>query len=231
MGMCSGSLWRHLYSESIVEDRSDSLRHPGPVKNRAPLDASAFYALQLGSIRPTGWLRTQLEIQANGLSGHLDETWADVGPHSGWLGGTGESWERGPYYVDGLVPLAYLLDDSRLKAKAQRYVDWTLEHADSQGMIGPTGNNDWWPRMVMLKALTQYQEATADPRVLHVLSNYFAYQLKTLPERPLRDWGHYRWHDEALTVIWLYNRSSCFLILNSRSAPLRNLSASRRTLD
>ena len=152
-------------------------------------------------------MRTQLEIQANGLSGHLDETWADVGPNSGWLGGTGESWERGPYYVDGLVPLAYLLDDSRLKAKAKRYVDWTLDHADSQGMIGPRANNDWWPRMVMLKALTQYEEATADPRVIPVLSNYFAYQLKTLQERPLRDWGRYRWHDEALTVIWLYNRT------------------------
>ena len=66
---------------------------------------------------PRGWLEDQLRIQANGLSGHLDETWADVGPNSGWLGGTGESWERGPYYLDGLVPLAYLLDDDALKAR------------------------------------------------------------------------------------------------------------------
>ncbi|HEX8926097.1 MAG TPA: hypothetical protein VF786_09910, partial [Terriglobales bacterium] len=61
------------------------------VKNRAPLSPKAFYPLPLGSIRPRGWLRRQLEIQANGLSGHLDETWADVGPNSGWLGGKGES--------------------------------------------------------------------------------------------------------------------------------------------
>jgi uncharacterized protein len=207
MGICCGSFGRRLYSEAPVDPYSGAAADSSPIKNRAPLSASAFYALPLGAIRPAGWLRTQLEIQANGLSGHLDETWADVGPNSGWLGGTGESWERGPYYVDGLVPLAYLLDDSQLKAKAQRYVDWTLENTDSQGMIGPKGNNDWWPRMVMLKALTQYEEATADPRVLPVLSNYFAYQLKALQDRPLRDWGHYRWQDEALAVIWLYNRT------------------------
>ena len=56
------------------------------VKNRAPLAANAFYSLPLGSIRPRGWLKDQLRLQANGLGGHLDETWADVGPNSGWLG-------------------------------------------------------------------------------------------------------------------------------------------------
>jgi len=96
------------------------------LQNRAPLAPNAFNLLPLGSVRPTGWLRRQLEVQATGLGGHLDETWADVGSNSGWLGGTGESWERGPYFLDGLVPLAYLLDDDRLKAKAQRYIDWTL---------------------------------------------------------------------------------------------------------
>jgi len=178
-----------------------------PVKNRTPLTGNAFYLLPLGSILPSGWLRKQLLVQAHGLGGHLDETWPDVGPNSGWLGGTGESWERGPYFLDGLVPLAYLLDDARLKAKAQKYLDWTLDHAESNGMIGPKSNDDWWPRMVMLKALTQYQEATTDPRVIPVLSKYFAYQRETLRSRPLRDWGRYRWHDEALSIIWLYNRT------------------------
>ncbi len=122
-------------------------------KNQAPLAANAFYLLPLGSIRPSGWLRQQLQIQADGLGGHLDETWRDVGPNSGWLGGSGESWERGPYFLDGLIPLAWLLDNPALKAKAQRFVDWTLDHQAPDGMIGPSRNNDWWPRMVMLKAL------------------------------------------------------------------------------
>lgn len=180
---------------------------PAPVKNRAPLAGSAFYTLPLGSIRPHGWLRTQLRIQADGLAGHLDQTWADVGPNSGWLGGTGESWERGPYFLDGLVPLAYLLDDDRLKAKAQRYIDWTLNNTTPEGMIGPKSNTDWWPRIVMLKVLTQYQEATGDPRVIPLVQKYFAYQNKMLPTRPLHDWSKYRWQDEAISVIWLYNRT------------------------
>jgi DUF1680 family protein len=177
------------------------------VKNRAPLAANAFYPLPLGSVRPTGWLRRQLQIQADGLGGHLDETWPDVGPNSGWLGGTGESWERGPYFLDGLVPLAYLLDDVRLKVKAQKYIDWTLQHQTSDGMIGPKSNDDWWPRMVMMKVLAQYQELTGDQRVVPVLERYFAYQLQQLPNRPLRDWGKFRWHDEFLVVLWLYNRN------------------------
>ena len=161
----------------------------------------------MGSIRPAGWLREQLRVQADGLSGHLDETWADVGPNSGWLGGAGESWERGPYFVDGLVPLAWLLDDATLKTKAQRFIDWTLEHQAPNGMIGPASNNDWWPRIVMLKALTQYQELTGDSRVIPAMEKYFRNQLSELPNRPLRDWAKFRWQDGALSVIWLYNRT------------------------
>jgi hypothetical protein len=190
---------------------------PAVFHARAPLDPGMFTPLPLGSIKPAGWLRNQLRIQANGLSGHLDETWADVGPNSGWLGGSGESWERGPYFLDGLIPLAWLLDDDRLKAKAQKYIDWTLTHQQPNGMIGPASNDDWWPRFVILKALTQYHEATADPRVLPLMDKYFRHQLAALPTRPLRDWGKFRWQDEVLSVIWLYNRTGDAYLLDLAS--------------
>ncbi|HVU00038.1 MAG TPA: beta-L-arabinofuranosidase domain-containing protein [Acidobacteriaceae bacterium] len=167
----------------------------------------ALTPLKLGSIRPEGWLREQLLLQANGLGGHLDEVWPDVGPNSGWIGGTGESWERGPYFVDGLVPLAWQLEDQTLQSKALRFIDWTLGHAQSSGFFGPGSNNDWWPRMVMLKALCQYEEASGDDRVIPVMERYFDYCLRELPGRPLRDWGRYRWQDQALSVIWLYTRN------------------------
>jgi len=193
---------------------SPSSVNPVAIKDRFPLVAGAFTSLPHGSVRPAGWLRRQLQIQANGLSGHLDSTWADVGPQSGWLGGKGESWERGPYFLDGLVPLAYLLDDARLKAKAQPYIDWTLDHQAANGMFGPVSNDDWWPRIVMLKVLTQYQEFTGDARVLPFIDKYFRYQLTELRKRPLRDWGKFRWQDELLSVIWLYNRTGADSLLD-----------------
>ena len=179
-----------------------------PEASGSHLLPGAFAPLPLGAVRPRGWLRGQLEIQAKGLSGHLDETWPDVGPDSGWLGGRGESWERGPYYLDGLVPLAYLLDNATLKAKAQRYLDWTLGSQSSNGMFGPRSNDDWWPRIVMLKVLTQYQEATGDARVISLMQRYFQHQLAELPRRPLRDWSRFRWQDEVLSVLWLYRRTA-----------------------
>lgn len=177
------------------------------VPNRAPLQEGAYSFLPLGSVKPSGWLRKQLEIQAAGLSGHLDEFWPDVGPDSAWLGGSGEGWERGPYYLDGLVPLAYLLEDPKLIAKVTKWMDWTLTHQRDDGGIGPAKNTDWWPNMVMLKALTQYQEATGDPRVVPVLEKYFAYQASRMSSVPLKEWAIYRWPDEVVSILWLYNRT------------------------
>ncbi len=182
-------------------------RSAAPVFNRQPLRTEALVPLPLGAVLPRGWLQRQLRIQAEGLTGHLDEIWPDVGKNSGWLGGTGESWERGPYFVDGLVPLAYLLQDERLIAKARPWVEWTLTHQGEDGRIGPPKNTDWWPNMVMLKALTQYQEATGDPRVIPLMQRYFAYHLAKGRERPLQQWAAYRWADELVSVMWLYNRT------------------------
>ena len=134
VGSLSGSDRLALASLTSAGTKDPS---PSVIKNKAPLAQNAFYMLPLGAVRPSGWLKKQMQIQANGLSGHLDETWADVGSNSGWLGGTGESWERGPYFLDGLVPLAYLLDDARLKAKAQKFLEWTLTHQATQ--------RDDWP--------------------------------------------------------------------------------------
>ena len=57
-----------------------------------------FYKIH--KIRPQGWFRQQLEIQANGLSGNLDKFWPDI-KDSAWIGGEREGWERVPYWLDG----------------------------------------------------------------------------------------------------------------------------------
>ncbi|MCB9459676.1 MAG: glycoside hydrolase family 127 protein [Anaerolineaceae bacterium] len=172
--------------------------------NREPLYPTAFRALPLGAIKPKGWLKDQLHIQANGLSGHLDEFWEDVGPNSGWLGGTGESWERGPYYLDGLLPLAYLLDDERLINKVKSWVDWSLNSLKPNGFFGPR-NPDWWARMVMLKVLMMYYEVSDDERVIDLMLKYFHYQKRVLKARPLYSWSQSRVMDNVLVIHWLYN--------------------------
>ena len=134
----------------------------------------AFEPLPLGAIKPAGWLKEQLQIQADGLSGHLDEFWPDI-KDSAWFGGKAEGWERVPYWLDGLVPLAYLLDDDRLKLKVKTALDYILDHQQPDGWLGPVGDSqkhkpyDVWPLFPLFKALTQYQEATGDPRVVPAL--------------------------------------------------------------
>ena len=67
-------------------------------------------------LQPEGWLKRQLEIQAEGLAGNLDRVWPDV-RDSAWIGGDREGWERVPYWLDGFIPLACLLRDEDLTDK------------------------------------------------------------------------------------------------------------------
>lgn len=197
-----------------------------PTANRPPLAARPYCELPLGAIEPHGWLRDELERMAAGMTGHLDEWYPQVlGPRNGWLGGDGDAWERGPYWIDGLYPLSVLLRSPELKAKVMPWVEWTLHHQREDGYIGPRPTavppprepqlqrdrqEDWWPRMVMLKVLQQHHSATGDPRVIECLRRYFRYQLTELPRRPLDHWSWWapqRAADNALVVLWLYNQT------------------------
>ena len=206
---------------------------PDPVFNRAPLAEKLYAELPLGSIQPEGWLRDELQRMADGMTGHLDRWYPEVcGPRNAWLGGDGDTWERGPYWIDGLYPLAKLLGDQELEQKAMKWIEWTLANQRPNGQIGPyeiknedrtqpppSGAqihkpDDWWPRMVMLKILQQHYVATGDQRVIDCLTRYFRYQLKELPTRPLHDpanprsgswWAAQRGGDNLMVVLWLYN--------------------------
>lgn len=191
------------------------------MNNRSPLITKPFLELPLGAVRPEGWLKDQLYKMKDGMTGHLDELYPEVmGSRNGWLGGNGDVWERGPYWIDGLVPLAYILDDEALKAKVQPWIEWTLQSQTDDGYFGPsedhepetglqrTNSKDWWPKMVVLKFMKQYYEATQDERVIPFMTNYFKYQLQELPETPLNNWtrwGQFRGGDNLMIVYWLYN--------------------------
>ena len=191
------------------------------IHNRAPLRENPYIELPLGAIKPQGWLKDMLIRQKNGATGNLDSLYPLVmGKRNGWLGGDGDQWERGPYWIDGLLPLAYILDDKKLIAKVKPWIEWTLKSQQPDGYFGPAkdypgepgiqteNSHDWWPKMVMLKVMQQYYLATRDKRVIPFLTNYFRYQLKTLPDKHLDHWtfwARYRAGDNLNVVYWLYN--------------------------
>ena len=171
----------------------------------------AFQPLPLGSIRPTGWLAGQLRIQADGLSGHLDEFWPDVA-FSGWIGGDAEGWERGPYWLDGMIPLASLLHEVRLQDKVDFWIDYILTYQQKDGWLGPVQDKkyksyDPWPVFVILKALTQYYDVTKDSRIVPAMQKFFGRLDTLLDEQPLFDWGKFRWADLVLSIHWLYEKT------------------------
>ena len=96
----------------------------------------AYVPLQLGEIQPKGWLANQLQLQADGISGNLDTFWPDI-RDSQWFGGDSESWERAPYWLDGLIPLAYVLNNVQLKNKVNNYMDFIINHQHKDGWFGP----------------------------------------------------------------------------------------------
>lgn len=64
------------------------------VSNRAPLQPQQFIKLPAGTIQPEGWLKQQLELQRNGLNGHLGEI-------SAWLQKKDNAWLETGGHGDG----------------------------------------------------------------------------------------------------------------------------------
>ncbi|HEX9007280.1 MAG TPA: beta-L-arabinofuranosidase domain-containing protein [Bacteroidota bacterium] len=189
--------------------------------NRPPLVPAPLIKLPVGSVRPEGWLRRQLELMSDGFSGRLTEIskWCKIAGNA-WTSpdGQGQSgWEEVPYWLRGYIDLAYLLQDARMIAEARQWIDGVLANQDSTGYFGPRRNKvqpDIWPNMVMLYALRTFYEATDDPRVIPFMQRY-ARWLGTVPlDRYLPDsWQKWRGGDNLDHIYWLYNRTGDLWLL------------------
>ncbi|KAG5752517.1 hypothetical protein H9Q70_004841 [Fusarium xylarioides] len=139
------------------------------MSNRRELVKFKFDTLPPGAVRPTGWLKDQLQLSADGLAGHLFEFYRYVA-RSTWLGGDweySELNEASPYWFNYIVPLAWSLDDARLKSQAKAYLDYVLDHQAEDGWLGPESTRQTrglWARSLLLFGLTQYAEADPSAR-------------------------------------------------------------------
>ena len=163
-------------------------------------------------LKPEGWLRRQLEIQAEGLSGNLHKIWPDI-RDSKWIGGNREGWERVPYWLDGFIPLAYLLEDEEKITTVKKYIDAILSAQEEDGWIcpckkGKRARYDTWAVQLICKTLKVYYECSGDERIpeviYKVLKNY--YDLLKGGKIRLFMWGRYRWFETFISLNFLYER-------------------------
>ena len=173
----------------------------------------AMERLPPGSVRPRGWLLSQMEMQRDGLTSHAYELYEDIGK-SDWLTGGKRggqfAWERGPYYAKGLTALAFALDDAALKARAKTWVDAFISSQRKDGDFGPKKRN-WWANMVALWTLRDWCEATGDGRVVPFMERYFAFQRQAFAKGDsfAKDscWAVARVGDELDVLLWLYRKT------------------------
>ncbi|KAF7118922.1 hypothetical protein CNMCM5793_008558 [Aspergillus hiratsukae] len=215
-----------LLSTLAVSQRAFAAPNQREANTHNELLPYTFEPLPLGSIYPRGWLLDQLRVMADGLPGHEHDFYPIV-KDSRWLSGQTDysSLNEGlPYWFNGLVPLAYLTDDQRLKDQVRDVADYVLSHQQDDGWLGPEVNmsaRNFWGRTPMLLGLNQLAEAEAgtelETRILDamhrfvdlmysMLSDNYTGLVKQSPVDVDDSWGRARAADTVLSLQWLYER-------------------------
>lgn len=190
------------------------------VSNRAPLQPQQFIKLPAGTIQPEGWLKQQLELQRNGLNGHLGEisAWLQKKDNA-WLETGGQwGWEEVPYWLRGYANLAYIVQDNEMMNEARFWIENILKSQREDGNFGPVhsndGKQDFWPNMIVLWIMQSYYEYSNDERVIDFMTKYCNYLL-TVPDEDFlySYWENSRGGDNLWSVAWLYNRTGDYNLL------------------
>ena len=204
------------------------------VSNKNPLEPLHFIKLPIGNIKPQGWILKYLQLQRDGLTGHLGEisAWLDK-KNNAWYSGNGtgdHGWEEVPYWLKGYGDLGYILNDTAIIAETKRWLNKVFESQKANGYFGlnlkedaQTKSGDLWPNMIMLWCMQSYYEYSKDERVIPFMQKYFKWQ-STLPDDKLLKtyWENSRGGDNLYSIYWLYNRTGEKWLLNLADKIHRN---------
>lgn len=153
-------------------------------------------------------------LMSHGLAGNQFEFYHIV-RNSPWLGGNSEYSvlnEGLPYWFNGLVPLAYALNDTRLIRQVEDASDLVLNHQQLDGWLGPEifWSRDLWARFPFCLGLIQLAEGdpTRAPKVVSALYRFIDLMHKMLIKDIGFDqiWGRVRFADMIVTLQWLYEK-------------------------
>ena len=187
---------------------------PSAAADTGALRPLALEKLPLGAIKPEGWLKKQLELQRDGLNGHLAEisAWLDKSNNAWLVPGAHNGWEESPYWLRGYSRLAYILGDSAMAAEARTWIEPILASQRADGYFGAenikNGHPEVWSQMIVLDCLQGYYEHSGDERVLPFMKRYFDWEMSLPDEDFLEDyWENCRGGDNIWSVIWYYGQT------------------------
>ena len=208
-----GSLAANGDDIQVVKTLPTDRRNAHYQGNREPLLPSPLVKLPIGAVKPAGWIRHQLDLEAEGMIGRLTEIsqWCTFEGNA-WVSPDGQGqygWEELPYWLKGYIDLGYLTGNQRIIAEAEKWVKAVLATQRPDGYFGDEKNRermDLWPNMIMLYALRTYHEKTGDPAVIDFMTRYFKWQTTIPLEKFLPgSWQKLRGGDNLDSIYWLYN--------------------------
>ena len=217
----AGTVFAQKVTVTIVDRPDNTARSVNYTNSRAPLQQVSLMKLPAGSIRSGGWINRYLELQRDGLTGHLGEisAWLEKANNAWLTTGGDHGWEEVPYWLKGYSDLAYVLNDPKMLAETRTWINAVFASQRTDGSFGPmnksNGKVELWAQMIMLTTLEHYYEFTHDERVIKLMTAYFKWQLTIPDDRFLEDyWENSRGGDNLYTVLWLYNRTGDSFLLD-----------------